>query len=66
MSEDWALGILKEESNPVKGREERMRGELEQSDGLESMQRNFSRQGGLSWVKYSGETSKNCPLKLGV
>ena len=48
MSEDWALGILKEESNPVKGREERMRGELEQSDGLESMQRNFSRQGGLS------------------
>lgn len=48
MSEDWALGILKEESNPVKGLEERMRGELEQSDGLESMQRNFSRQGGLS------------------
>lgn len=42
MSEDWALGILKEESNPVKGLE-RMRGELEQSDGLESMQRNFSR-----------------------
>lgn len=47
-SEDWALGILKEESNPVKGLEERMRGELEQSGGLESMQRSFSRQGGLS------------------
>lgn len=48
MSEDWALGILKEDSNPVKGLKERMREELEQSDDLESMKRNFSRQGGLS------------------